>query len=170
MKVTIGLSSGEEMENIYREESQKVINYLIQKGYSICWGVTSKLIRGIDQEQLMINGYTTNKYYNELDKTIKGKFELCDNTFNVKNKLFAESDLVLFLPGGIGTISELFSFIEECRSNDIKKKIVIYNIENHFDSTINLIKDLVARKFIFEDIFNYFIIVDNFNDFCKVIN
>lgn len=47
--------------------------------------------------------------------------------------LFQHSDALLFLPGGIGTIYELFTAIEYKRNGELNKPIVIYNSNNYFD-------------------------------------
>ena len=60
------------------------------------------------------------------------------------------------LPGGTGTISEFFSYLEEVRSNDINKPMVIYNEYHHFDSCLALIDDLVKRNFNKDNIYDYF--------------
>ena len=73
--------------------------------------------------------------------------------------------MILCLPGGTGTVSEFFSYLEESRSNDNPKEIVLYNINNHFDSTIKLIDDLVKRNFNSASIYDYFKVINTFEEF-----
>ena len=45
------------------------------------------------------------------------------NTTQRFEKIFSNSDVLLFLPGGLGTLAELFSSIEERQINNVKKII-----------------------------------------------
>ena len=72
-------------------------------------------------------------------------------------KIFSESDLLLLLPGGIGTLSELFSSIEE-RKNGVKKKIIIYNYKFFFTPILEELYNLYREGFIDEPPAEYMII------------
>ena len=84
--------------------------------------------------------------------------------------IFTDADLVLLLPGGTGTISEFFAYLEEVRSNDAEKTLILYNENNHFDKVIELINDLIDRNFNNSTIFNYFKIANTFDEFKEIIN
>ena len=51
------------------------------------------------------------------------------------NEIYKISDIFLILPGGFGTLAELFNAIEENRTNNHSKKIIIYN-KNYFYTPI----------------------------------
>ena len=76
---------------------------------------------------------------------------------------------MLILPGGTGSVSEFFAHLEEIRSNDINKTLILYNENHHFDSTINLINDLIERNFNSKSIYNYFKVVNTFDEFKSII-
>ena len=88
----------------------------------------------------------------------------------IEKNIFNDADLVVLLPGGTGTISEFFAYLEEVRSNDINKTLILYNEDHHFDSTINLIEDLVKRSFNSDSIYNYFKVVNSFEEFKNIID
>lgn len=62
-------------------------------------------------------------------------------------KIYSESDVLLFLPGGIGTLAELFSSIEEGRISN-RKKIIIYNCCYFFTPIIEELYNLYQKGFI----------------------
>ena len=50
------------------------------------------------------------------------------------------SNLIIFLPGGFGTIDEIFTSIESKRANEHDNDIIIVNFNNYYDSNIYILK------------------------------
>ena len=75
--------------------------------------------------------------------------------------MFNNSDLIVCLPGGIGTYSELLSYIEEKRSNSSDKPIIIYDENNFYNKFLKSLRMLVREKFVDKDIFEMFSVVKN---------
>jgi len=175
MRVTISSSSNESISDLYKESAIKVCDYLAENGWDLNWGSGSISIMGICYNEFSkynrkIYGYTSSKYVDDIENLPNANHKIFDTTFDLKKNIFNDGDLVLLLPGGTGTISEFFAYLEEVRSNDIDKTLVLYNEDHHFDSTINLIDDLVKRSFNSDSIYNYFKVVNSFDEFKTLIN
>lgn len=69
------------------------------------------------------------------------------NTTQRFEKIFSNSDVLLFLPGGLGTLAELFSSIEERQINNAKK-IILYNYNFFFTPIIEELYKLYKEGFI----------------------
>lgn len=78
--------------------------------------------------------------------------------------MFLNSDFIVCLPGGVGTYSELLCYIEEKRSNDNDKPIIIYDENEFYTPVIKILKELVQEKFVDANIFDMFSIVRNKNE------
>ena len=65
-----------------------------------------------------------------------------------KTKMIKISDIFLVLPGGIGTLDELFEVWTTKQLKQHSKTIIILNFENYYDSLFRLIKNLVAEGFL----------------------
>ena len=174
MKVTIGSSSQNDIDDKYKESADKVIDYLASCDCDLIWGCASSSIMGMcyrafEKRSRKIYGFTTPKYVSDLSNLENAENIVCENTFNLKNNLFYKSDIILMLPGGTGTVSEFFAFLEEIRANDIDKKLIIYNENGHFDSTLALIDDLVKRNFNSKNIYDYFMVVNNLDELKSII-
>ena len=175
MRVTISSSSNENISDIYKESAIKVCDYLAENGCDLNWGSVSISIMGICYNEFLkynrkIYGYTSSKYADDIENLPNAKHTIFDTTFDLKKNIFNDADLVVLLPGGTGTISEFFAYLEEVRSNDINKTLILYNEDHHFDSTINLIEDLVKRSFNSDSIYNYFKVVNSFEEFKNIID
>ena len=65
---------------------------------------------------------------------------------------------ILILPGGLGTLTELFNAIEENRTNNHNKKIIIYNKNYFYTPIIQGLYKMYENKYIDEPLTNYFVI------------
>lgn len=115
-----------------------------------------------------MHGYTSSKYAFEIKSLPEAQHQIYEDTFMLKKNIFNDADFVVFLPGGTGTISEFFAYLEEVRSNDIKKTLILYNEYHHFDAMLSLIKDMVLRKFNNESIYDYFVVANNLEEFKEI--
>ena len=170
MKVTISSSSNEAINNEYKESAIKVTDFLAMNNCDLNWGSGSISIMGICYNEFTkynrkLYGYTSSKYADDINNLPNASHKIFSTTFDLKKNIFNDADFVLFLPGGTGTISEFFAYLEEARSNDINKPLVLYNENHHFDSTIALIDDLIKRNFNNKTIYNYFKIANSFEEF-----
>lgn len=175
MKIEISSSQSEIIDEKYKESARRICEFLASNNCDLIWGSGCRSIMGICYEEFSkkdrkIYGFTTNKYTDEIKELPNATHEICDNTFDLKKEMFNKADVILCLPGGTGTISELFTYIEEERSNDIFKKLVIYNEFGHFNSTIDCINDMIVRSFNTNSIYKYFEVANNFDEFKIIFN
>lgn len=175
MRVTISSSSNDSIDEIYKEESRKVCEFLAQNECDLNWGSGSISIMGICYDEFSklnrkIFGYTSEKYADDINNLPNATHTIYEDTFDLKKHIFSDADLIICLPGGTGTVSEFFAYLEEIRSNDKNIPLVLYNVNHQFDSTIELIKDLISRNFNRDTIFDYFKIVNSFDEFKEYFN
>ncbi len=173
MRVAISSSSNELINNEYKEDAVKVCDFLASNGCDLNWGSGSISIMGICYNEFVkynrnIYGYTSPKYVYELEDLPKAKHNIYDTTFDLKKNIFNDADFIVLLPGGTGTISEFFAYLEEVRSNDVNKTLIIFNKNHHFDSTLALIDDLVKRNFNSNTIYNFFKVANTFEEFKEI--
>lgn len=132
----------------------------------------NKIAEGIpnDRFRIVYGGGTSGlmgvipKRYSELGGNVLGidaemfvkKFGRADfgelevyNTFNERQlRLIERSDIVLVLPGGVGTISELFDVLTLNDLNLKKTTIIIYNYDGFYDEIIQFIHKRQKEGFI----------------------
>ena len=72
----------------------------------------------------------------------------CDNLSDRKDLLMMQSDITVALPGGIGTLDEVFTVAAAKTIGYHDKQVILYNMNGFWDSTIALLEDLQARGMI----------------------
>ena len=69
----------------------------------------------------------------------------CDSLSDRKDLLLAHSDIIIALPGGIGTLDEIFTVAAAHTIGYHKKKIILLNAKGFWDSLIAMLDDLQSK-------------------------
>lgn len=69
----------------------------------------------------------------------------CDNLSDRKQLMLAQSDVSIALPGGVGTLDEIFSVVAAHSIGCHQQQVILYNIKGFWDSLVALLDDLTAK-------------------------
>ena len=83
------------------------------------------------------------KTFSDLDVEIP-----CDNLSDRKDLLLAQSNIMVALSVGIGTIDEIFTIAASHCIGYHKKKVILYNMKGFWNSTIALLNDIADKGMI----------------------
>lgn len=70
---------------------------------------------------------------------------LCDNLSDRKDLMIERSDVIIALPGGVGTLDEIFTVLAAASIGYHSKRVILYNIDGFWDSLIAMLDDLKTR-------------------------
>ena len=70
---------------------------------------------------------------------------LCNNLSDRKDLMIERSDVIIALPGGVGTLDEIFTVLAAASIGYHNKRVILYNIGGFWDSLIAMLDDLKAR-------------------------
>ena len=144
-KIFIGSSASNNIDDIYFLEAKRVIdllkdNTLIFGGYDS--GIMGLAYHSFKESMAIVPLISKSDIENLNSSKIITKYsgECTDN-------LIINSDIILFLPGGVGTLMEIFTAIHMKKINEINKPIIIYNINGFYDKIIEELDYLYENKF-----------------------
>lgn len=173
MRIFVGCSSSENINSKYLDESYLLLkeilkdNDLVYGAYNK--GIMNKAYTVAHNNNQNIIAITTDKYKSELDN-IDCKYKICtDNIYRRSEELIKQSDIVIILPGGIGTITELIAAIETTRNGEFNKPILIYNMERFFDKFIEFLDKIYQEKFSSVDDKKYYMVFNNKADIIRYV-
>ena len=72
----------------------------------------------------------------------------CTNLSDRKDLLLSHSDVIVALPGGIGTLDEVFTVAASHTIGYHRKKVILYNVNGFWDSLMACLDDLDSRGMI----------------------
>lgn len=85
----------------------------------------------------------------------------CDNLSDRKDLMLLHSDLLVALPGGIGTLDEVFTVAAAATIGYHRKRVILYNMKGFYNSLIALLDDLARRGMIRGSWEDYVQVADN---------
>lgn len=80
------------------------------------------------------------------------------------------SDVLIALPGGIGTLDEIFTIAASHTIGYHRKKIVLYNMKGFWDKLIALLEDLQEKGFIRGNYQDYIAVANNLEELKKIVS
>jgi len=173
MKIFIGCSSKNEIDKKYLDLTEKVCEDLSQNN-DLVFGADSNGMMGIcydvfKKHKKQITAIVNKKYEYCLNTIDCDKTVVVNDTFDRTQMIYNESDILLILPGGIGTFAELLSILENLRNSNDSKKLIIFNYENYYDNLLGMLNIGVNQKFINKDDLKYINIISSLEELREYI-
>ncbi len=153
MRIFIGGSVSENIDNKYIEEGNKLVELILENDFEVLCcadlrGFIGKLYSNMKKRTDKKIILTVPKIYKKYTTNIKEKIDIVTNTINERtDESIKNSDVCLFMPGGIGTIYEIMSTIETKRAGEHKNKIVIVNNFGYYNEFINMLEKVYKEEF-----------------------
>ena len=93
----------------------------------------------------------------------------CDNLSDRKDLMLLKSDIVVALPGGIGTLDEIFTVAAAATIGYHRKRVVLYNINGFWDTLVALLDDLQQRGMVRGDYRKHILVADTFEELVSAL-
>jgi len=81
-----------------------------------------------------------------------------------KDIMLLHSDVIIALPGGIGTLDEVFTVAAAKTIGYHQKRVILYNMKGFWNTTIAMLEDMQERGMIRGDYKNMVVAVDNLEE------
>ena len=92
----------------------------------------------------------------------------CDNLSDRKDLLLSQSDIIVALPGCIGTLYEIFTVAASHTIGYHSKKVILYNMKGFWNSIIALLDDLAEKSMIRGNWRDVIEVADNLEELTKL--
>lgn len=150
-KLFVGCSSSDDIPKEYIDDCRILLEELFALDYDLVFGACSRGLMGLSYNVALNNyrdviGISPEVYKEDLND-IKCTGILTKTISDRTDKLIELCDVIVFLPGGIGTIYELFTAIECKRNHEFNKPIIIYNSNGFFDKLLDFMEKVYSEKF-----------------------
>lgn len=119
---------------------------MLERGHSIiCTGSTTGAIGEIfnvyDKNNGKVKILIPNCYYDEAEAIAsKHPSIIVNNLYLMQQIAIINSDVIVVLPGGNGTLAELHMLTDNIKAGFHKNRVVIYNINGYYDTVLETLK------------------------------
>ena len=154
MKIGVFCSANSNIDPDFFSLTRELGTWIGQKGHTLVFGGCNMgLMECIAQSVHEAGGSTIGVVPQVIEKG--GKMSdfvdvniACDNLSDRKDLMLLQSDVLIALPGGIGTLDEIFSVAAAHTIGYHNKRVIIYNMKGFWDSTIRMLDDLQSQGLI----------------------
>ncbi len=155
MRIFVGCSSNSNVPLEYRDLASNVATSLAQNNHKLVFkgeeeGMSGKCFMTFKYEGAKTKAIVEAKKLDALKEIEVDAYEVEMNTFDRTKKIYASSEVILILPGGLGTLAELFSFLEEKKNTNGDMPIILFNYNHYYDPLLLFLKSIFKQGFISE--------------------
>ncbi len=150
-KIGVFCSSSDKMAPVFYEQTAALGKWMGQQKKTLVYGgsrcgLMETVAKAVKENGGRVYGVVPQKLVrnNMVSDYIDITFH-CDGLSDRKEWLIGESDIMIALPGSVGTLDEAFSAMAENTFGIHQKKIIFWNIDGFWDDFFHFIDGLSAK-------------------------
>jgi uncharacterized protein (TIGR00730 family) len=153
-------------DSLFAEHAKQLGHLLAEKNITLIYGGGNKgLMAAVANAVLEKKGKVIGiipSMLKELEHQHEGITELiiADDMHSRKKILYEKCDAAIILPGGVGTLDELFEMLTWNQLNIHNKKIFLLNTNGFYNSLLDHIKKIQEENFLHERVDKKIIVLD----------
>lgn len=172
MSKCVGLfcAASDLIDEVFAEKARELGNFIGSSGMTLVYGGAAAGLMEVIAKAVKVSGgrvvgvvpqilIKRNRVSNLLSDRI-----LTKNLSDRKDAIFANSDVIIALPGGIGTLDEIFHVMASATIGYHKKTIILYNINGFWNSLMAMLDEYSRKGFVRGNISDFVIVADTFDE------
>lgn len=170
LKICIFCAANDHIDADFFKIAHELGVWMAQKGHTLVFGGCNMgLMQCIAQAVHSHGGQTIGVIPAIVEKDDKVSPDVdieiaCDNLSDRKELMINRSDIIIALPGGIGTLDEIFTVAASSTIGYHHKKVILYNIKGFWNKLIAMLDDMQHRGMIRGDYHQYIVVANNIQD------
>jgi hypothetical protein len=151
MKICVFCSANEQIDSVFFTLTEAFATWAARQGHTIVFGgVKSGLMECLARATKTAGGRTIGMVPIVVERERRASDYLdveipCDNLSDRKQLMIDQSDVFVALPGGIGTLDEIFTVAASATIGYHHKTVMLYNMNGFWDPLVMLLNDLAAK-------------------------
>ena len=148
MKICVFCSANKQIDPEFFTMTEELGKWAAENGHTIVYGgVNQGLMECIGKAAKEAGGHTIGVVPMIVEKTgrISDFVDVeipCDNLHDRKQLMENQSDVFIALPGGLGTLDEIFTIVASATIGYHQKMVILYNMKGFWNNLIALLDDL----------------------------
>ena len=169
-KIAVFCSGSDHIAPVYREKAEELGAWLGRHHKWLVYGGSDSGLmevvgRAVKENGGMLMGIIPTKL--EEAGRVSGLLDVEFRTVNLsdrKDMMLQEAEVAVALPGGIGTLDEVFHVAALASIGYHDRKVILYNVEGFWDDIIRFLGRLEETRFAHRPIRNCILVADTFEE------
>ena len=176
MKICVFCSANQQIDNEFFTMTEELGTWAAKNGHSIVYGgVNQGLMECLGKAAKEAGGRTIGIIPMVVEKSGRMSdyvdIEIpCDNLTDRKQLMMDQSDVFIALPGGIGTMDEVFTVAASATIGYHDKPLILYNMKGFWNPLIAFLDDLKAKGMIRGDWRDIIKTADSIEEISQIIS
>ena len=175
MKICVFCSANQQIDPAFFTMTEELGIWAAKNGHSIVYGgVNQGLMECIAKATKTAGGHTIGVVPMIVEKSgrISDYVDVdipCDNLSDRKQLMMDMSDVFIALPGGIGTLDEIFTVASSATIGYHQKTVILYNMNGFWNALLALLDDLQTKGMIRGDWRTYIKTADSIEEISRLL-
>jgi uncharacterized protein (TIGR00730 family) len=176
MKICVFCSANQQIDHDFFELTRELGRWAAKKGHAIVYGgVNCGLMECLAKAVKEAGGQTIGVVPMLVEKSGRTSDYVdveipCDNLTDRKQLMMDQSDVFIALPGGIGTLDEIFTVAASATIGYHQKKVILYNMKGFWNSLVQMLDDLHTKGVTRKAWRTYIQVADTFDELTALID
>ena len=175
MKICVYCASSAEIDSTYLQAATQLGQLLANNHITCINGAGKQGLMGVLNDSILRHGgkacgiipqfmVDADWCHSELSETI-----VTDTIHERKALMASESDAIIALPGGLGTLEELAEILTWKQLGLYKNPIIILNINGYYNSLLTFLDTMIDEKFMSDSCRNLWQVVEDVEDAVELL-
>ena len=175
MKICVFCSANQQIDSDFFTMTEELGRWAAENGHAIVYGgVNQGLMESVGKAAKETGGMTIGviPMIVETSGRMSDYVEIeipCDNLSDRKQLMMNQSDVFIALPGGIGTLDEVFTVAASATIGYHNKLVILYNMKGFWNPLIALLDDLQAKGMVRGDWRQYIKTADSIEEISRLL-
>ena len=175
-KIAVFCSASENIDCIYMQKAEEFGAWMGETGKWLIYGGTNQgLMEVLARASKAHGGFVMGVIPSIVEE--RGRVsDLLDVTFKTENLsdrkdvMLREAEIAVALPGGVGTLDEIFHVMASATIGYHHKQVILYNVNGFWDGVINFLNGLEQQHFAHGPLGYYFKVANTFDELVKILD
>ena len=174
-KIGLFCAASETIDNVYVAAAREFGLWLGCEAMTLVYGGAAKGLMEVTASAAKSSGARIVGVVPDILVSRGGVSTLLDDCIQVRNlserkdAILYRSDILVAMPGGLGTLDEVFHVLAAATIGYHDKKVVFYNVNNFWDSMLAALADFRGKGFLRGEPDKYFAVADTLEDLKNII-
>jgi hypothetical protein len=170
MKIGIFCSANNQINASYFHQTEELGKWIARNGHVVVFGgVNQGLMECIAKAVKEADGKTIGVVPSIVEETgrtsqYNDHVLTCNNLSERKQLMLDESDVFIALPGGVGTLDEVFTVAASYTIGYHHKQVILYNMKGFWNSTIQMLDDMQQRGMVRGQWHDYILVANSLDE------